>query len=488
MFNHFKNIIPQRPRALNAYFDLAVYIGFLIFVLALPFGGSTLPLYGGLLLALFGWFGRIIHDRKLEWRRTPLDVPIAVFLALALIASFFAPHPSTSSLGYFWKLLRAVLLYYAVVHSRLGGQWRQMVLLFISAGGVAALLGLWYYVNGTHLGTDFLFKTELEFQNDLEEGVPISEEFRREFEKNGWRISHDATVSLERAGEWRLVDAQRDWTYTVKEREDGLAVSVIEPRLAGTFKMPNDLGAYLAMLVPMTLGYLVAAWRTRQRWGSIAILGVILCLMVANLALTLTRAAWVSVFIATLYTAVSFERRLLWVTLLIVLLSPVWMPKPVKERIQTIIKQPAGFMSERPQWWKTSVQLIEKYPLTGIGLGRFRHEYQLHGPSDMYHKPYHAHNIYLQIAVEHGIPSLILFFWMLFLIFRQLFTLRRSDEFWRLGLFIGGSGFLISALIYGLADHILHQRSLLVFWFVIGLIFYHPIRTVNHNEEKLETD
>ena len=85
-------------------FDTATYIGFLVFVLTLPFGYSTAPLNIGLSLVLFGWIGRMISEKKLGWQRTPLDLPIVLFLGLALIASLFAPHPSTSSLGYFWKI------------------------------------------------------------------------------------------------------------------------------------------------------------------------------------------------------------------------------------------------------------------------------------------------------------------------------------------------------------------------------------------------
>ena len=128
-------------------------------------------------------------------------------------------------------------------------------------------------------------------------------------------------------------------------------------------------------------------------------------------------------------------------------------------------------MGERPQWWQTSVELIRQYPFTGIGLGRFRYEYQLNGPPEQYNVPYHAHNIYLHIAVEHGIPALLVFVWLLVMIWRQLFVLRKADDFWGMGLFIGGSGFLISALVYGLADNVLHHRSLLIFWFVVGLVF-----------------
>ena len=77
---------------------------------------------------------------------------------------------------------------------------------------------------------------------------------------------------------------------------------------------------------------------------------------------------------------------------------------------------------------KHPLKLIRKYPLTGIGLGRFRYEYQLNGPPEQYNIPYHAHNIYLHIAVEHGIPSLFLFLWMLVIIWRRVFAIRSAVD------------------------------------------------------------
>ena len=460
-------------------FDLAIYAGFLLFALILPFGYATPILNVSLLLVLFGWVGRICHERQFEWKKTPLDIPIAVFLLLALVASLFAPHPATSSLGYFWKLLRAVLLFYAVVHSRLGDRWRHFVIAFVFAGGFSSILGLYYYAAGTHMGTAYMFDAEARLEshfsdtNQRNKGVKVSKDLRRVYEKNGRRLSQNATVfPSKKYGDWLIVDKNQNRKYAVRKNEGQLKVYMVEPRLAGTFKMPNDLGAYLVIVLPIVIGYFVVSWRVPRNWKFIAVLGLLLCAMGANLALTLTRAAWIGVFAATLYIAIYFQRKLLWGVLALALLSPFVMPQNVKDRFEVMRQRPPGFMSERPQWWKTSVQLITKYPITGIGLGRFRHEYQLHAPEGTHHKPYHAHNIYLHIAVEQGIPSLILFLAILFLTFRQFFALRKRDDFWCYGLFIGGSGFLISALVYGLADQILHQRPLLIFWFLIGLVFY----------------
>ena len=489
--------------------DTATYIGFLIFVLALPFGYSTAFLNIGLSLVAFGWVGRIISERKLAWQRTPLDIPIALFLALALIACLLAPHPSTNSLGYFWKLLRAILLFYAIIHSRLGSRWKHIVIAFIAAAGISSALGLWYYANDTRLAIDFMGRVGLQFKNELKAGenpnLQISDEFRAELRACNVPLSQNISISPSNRfpDEWRINDPARQRRYVIRPNETHLMVYMIEQRLTGTFKMPNDLGAYLALSLPYVMGYFVASWRrhTKQKspiWIILA-LGTIVAVMSANLVLTLTRAAWVSTLIAIVFLGVYFivialrkfsearhrvtseepvhglEKRILFGSIIIIVLlslSLLLVPQHIKTRFQTMIEHPVGFMGERPQWWQTALELTQKYPLTGIGLGRFRYEYQTSGPLEQYNVPYHAHNIYLHISVEHGIPSLLLFLWIVVIIYQQIFAGQQASNFWGRGTFIGASGFLISTLVYGLADNILHQRTVLLFWLIIGIIFY----------------
>ena len=476
-------------------FDTATYIGFLIFVLALPFGYSTVFLNIGLSLVAFGWVGQMISGRRLNWQRTPLDIPIALFLGLALVACLFAPHPTTSSLGYFWKLLRAILLFYAVIHSQLGARWRHIVIAFIAAAAISSALGLWYYANDTRLAIDFMGRVGLQFQEELNAGAAFSDELRAELRACSVPLSESASVTpSKQPNEWRIDDPARQRRYVVRPNDAHLMVYMIEQRLTGTFKMPNDLGAYLALSLPFVLGYFVASWRQHGKekknpiWVTL-VLGLVIITMSANLVLTLTRAAWISVTVATvclgIYLIVVTLRKpesagrlrrgiLLGSVAIIVFLSLslFFMPQHIKTRFQTMLEHPIGFMGERPQWWQTSLELIQQYPLTGIGLGRFRYEYQTSGPLEQYNVPYHAHNIYLHIAVEHGIPSLLLFLWIVAIICQQVFAGRRVTDLWGSGTFIGGSGFLISALIYGLADNILHQRTVLLFWFILGIIFY----------------
>lgn len=461
-------------------------------------------------LVLIGWMGRIIYQRKLNWKRTSLDIPIALFLTLALVASVLAPNPATSSLGYFWKLLRAILLFYAVIHNRLGIRWRHVLITFFAAAGISSFLGLWLYINDMGLALSLMGRVGLEYQGELTAREGFSDELRAELRQINIPLTESASIlETKKTDEWRIDDLARNRRYLVRKQETALSVYMIEQRLAGTFKAPNYLGAYLALALPFVIGYFVAGWQTLRikKYGLwvITVLGVVVILMTANLLLTLTRGAWIGVAFATLCICCylvackfieikssdgSLKRVLIGTTIIIAIIAGAifLMPRHIKTRFNTMIERPMGFMGERPQWWGASFELIKKYPITGIGMGRFRHEATLNAPPDLHDIPFHAHNIYLHIAVEQGIPSLLLFLWMIIMVWKRIWSMNNETDFWGIGVFIGGSGFLISVLVYGLADYIFHHRSLLLFWFIIGIIYNIQIDKDELDEKRHKTD
>ena len=174
--------------------DTTIYIGFLTFAFSLPFDNLNLFLNIGMSLVLIGWIGRIIYERKLGWHRTPLDIPIIVFLGLALIASVFAPNPSDVSIGYTWKLLRAILLSYAVIHSRLGSRWRHVLIAFIVSAGISSMLGILYYINDTGLAHALMGQVRLEYQNELADGEGFSDALRADLRLINIPLSQTASI------------------------------------------------------------------------------------------------------------------------------------------------------------------------------------------------------------------------------------------------------------------------------------------------------
>ena len=110
-----------------------------------------------------------------------------------------------------------------------------------------------------------------------------------------------------------------------------------------------------------------------------------------------------------------------------------------------MIEQPVGFMGERPQCGRPRWSSFKNTRSPASGWVGFAMNIKSPGPPDQYNVPYHAHNIYLHIATEHGIPSLLLFLWIVVIIAQQIVAGRRANDFWGKATFIGASGFLISA-------------------------------------------
>ena len=394
----------------------------------------------------------MICERRVIWQRTPLDLPILLFLGFAFASALFAPHPDASSFRHFWKLVRAILFFYTIVHCRLGSRLKHVIIAIIFAAAVSSALGLWYYANDTGLYLARMGNIGLEFEKNLAD-KQISEDLRAVLRNHNIPLSETAAIfSVNRADAWEIKDKSRERRYTLRREGSALSVYMIEQRLAGTFKAPNDLGGYLTLLLPLTMGYFVANRHTRQKQRKRVVsffLGSALVMMSATLALTLTRSAWVGVTAATLFIAFYLVKNVeweiksmrMWIYISLILLplcaTPFLIPRHITGRFQTMIEQPSGFLKGRPEFWQAALGLIQKYPMTGIGLGRFHHEYQLHTPANSYPAPPHAHQIYLQIAVEQGIPSLILFLWMLILIGRKLYDMRQHTGFWECRGFCG---------------------------------------------------
>ena len=175
----------------------------------------------------------------------------------------------------------------------------------------------------------------LQFQEEFTVAEGFSDELRTELRTCRVPLSETAFHVTDRKpaaqpDTWRIDDPARDRRYTVRKSDTHLMVYMIEQRLTGTFKMPNDLGAYLALSLPFVIGYFVAGLIavSRQPLGEqqsvtskelalskvnsrklitiTVILGIILVLMGTNLVLTLTRAAWVSVTLAVIFSVFYF--------------------------------------------------------------------------------------------------------------------------------------------------------------------------------------
>lgn len=137
------------------------------------------------------------------------------------------------------------------------------------------------------------------------------------------------------------------------------------------------------------------------------------------------------------------------------------------------------FKGGRTLFWQNIVPMVRDFPLFGTGLGTFVSVYPAYETSaGLGMLLDHAHNDYLELAVETGVVGLLLLaggiVWMLIQIFR-MWRARRSLEI--KGLAMGGFVSCIVMLIHSFTDFNLHiPANALVFTLVLALttaVVYH---------------
>ncbi|MCP3961673.1 MAG: hypothetical protein GY719_27855 [bacterium] len=182
-------------------------------------------------------------------------------------------------------------------------------------------------------------------------------------------------------------------------------------RLSLTFANPNHYAALLSMLACLAIG-LAAAVRGPRRWL------LILCALYLEIAVFFTASRGgvlaLSSALLVLVAALFFTRhRRVLVPLagslaLVALLASLLGPRLPLERLATL-RDPVSAGQGRLELWASSRQLIEERPWTGWGLGTFRDAVAPHQPPRLADRfLQHAHNDYLELAAEAGLPVLIL--------------------------------------------------------------------------------
>jgi putative inorganic carbon (HCO3(-)) transporter len=225
----------------------------------------------------------------------------------------------------------------------------------------------------------------------------------------------------------------------------------------------NITAGVLTMFVPATVAYAWTASRGPLRLRT-ASLAVLLWLLVAGevLVLVLTRSQGaIAGFVAALIV-VALGRDLRWARLLPVVLVVAFIAFALYGT-QPFLGLALGGIGEglvttaegRLELVSRGLYMLQDFPLTGIGLGAFSRVlpalYPLFLVGPDVEMP-HVHNLYLQAGIDHGLPGLIAFLAMLFLLwFMGNQSLRRSRgrpwEPLALGLLAGFAAFLVHGLV-----------------------------------------
>lgn len=124
--------------------------------------------------------------------------------------------------------------------------------------------------------------------------------------------------------------------------------------------------------------------------------------------------------------------------------------------------------------WYNSALAISDFALTGIGIGTFTLVLPLLYPLNVNINEYpHAHNLFLQIGLDLGLPGLIAYIALLINLFVMLISTLRNPHTLPLHrtLAIGATGSLVGMLVHGLLDAVTWGTKLaFVPWILFALI------------------
>jgi len=355
---------------------------------------------------------RLVAERRLL-RRTPLD-PAILLLVLMIPVTLWATALPEVTVPQIWRLLDGVALYYATAH------W------------------------GAHTPERFRW---------LLRGVLLA----------GVGIAATAPFSVTwSASKLRFIPAG------VYQRFSVLVSDTVHP---------NVMGGNVAMFLPLSAALLLFDWKTMRWWERVAV-GLAGVFMGGVLVLTKSRGAWMGTLLAL---GLLLVLRWRWWGLAAGLLGAGAAAWGVQNTLgwnalwQSLAA--SGVVSGldgRIDIWSRAVYMLQDFPFTGVGMGAFGpladllYPFFLAAPG----KIVHAHNLFLQIGVDLGIPGLIAWLagwlgvmWMGWRLYRTApAALARA----------AGAGVLLSQVVvgvHGLFDAVVwgQIRSAPLLWLLWGL-------------------
>ena len=391
-----------------------------LFIAALTIPSEGRPLFSpwiiALLAALFiilwalaGW-----HDR-LWWRRTPLDIPWLFWILLIPVTLWVTALPDVTYAALRLFAAQAVAFWIMIVWVRTPTRARWATMGLLAIGMVLTVAGVLWVRNLPTLY--FPIPQPLTLLRERF-ALPIGELVHRNVLAGTlmplWFLSLGATLAIE--GRWKWI--QRGF----------------------------------ACLTAVVIGLAILLLQSRGSWGG----------MLAGMytfAALIWRPLWVGLFILSAGAGIWYVQQDLSFTSMVETFTTRWKFYTLPGRLEV---------------WSRAFYALQDFPFTGIGMGTFHEVIPALYPLFRDRSPAtvrHAHNLFLQVGVDLGLPGFITFLAMVFgtswFIHKALQSEGPRDLIWILR---GATAGLAAVLGHGLVDAITwNTRPAFVVWALWGL-------------------
>lgn len=253
-------------------------------------------------------------------------------------------------------------------------------------------------------------------------------------------------------------------------------------RATGFFNHWVTYSEVLQLIASLALGVFLALKQKRSLTGLLLVLAVLG--FVFALGMTVTRASWIGFALsAAVMLLLTSSRR----TLLIV--SVCALPLVLASAVYLQQKRSIGFLDRTDQstsWremvWREGFDLLISKPrhlIFGVGIDSIKGHWREWGLFDNGRQPIgHMHSNILQIALERGVPALLVWLILNAIYLRMLWRISRretqtppgTNDGFRRGLAIGALGGAIGFLASGLVHYNWGDSEVVtVYYFIMGL-------------------
>lgn len=185
-----------------------------------------------------------------------------------------------------------------------------------------------------------------------------------------------------------------------------IKLGTADRRINSVMFHPNLFAGYLVLALAAGLGLFHQAAAKRKK----VLYALGLSTVSLALLLTASRAGWIGAGLMLIAFGLMVDRRWLLVLVGGATAALAFFPNMIFARLSALSWDNPAFDKYRVLGWQAAWQMITERPLTGWGPGMWPVVYpQFRLPEETHHLP-HAHNYYLHVGVEFGVPVVIALF------------------------------------------------------------------------------
>ena len=325
-----------------------------------------------ILIIFFGWLAKGLKEKKIVIKADYQMVCVLIFLFLNGFSLFFAQNIIWGGRKMLF-LLSIFPIYFVVVNVVNTIRKKEKIFkVLVISGSVVAALGILQFMAQFIFGINRLYfiwaKVAKPFLGD--------------------------TFS-------QSVAAYPSWLVNISGHTYFRAISI--------FPDPHMLAFFLGLLLPLA----VALFFKEKKNEWLVSVGLI---FLADI-LTFSRGGYLGLIGGAVVLFLIFQRKmakkykLAVIGGLILLILALVIPSPVTSRFFSSFNPGEGSNVGRLAMWRVAAENIKEHPIAGVGLGNFPLAVD---PLANYREPIYAHNTYLDVAVEAGIPAVLAWIGIIF--------------------------------------------------------------------------